>query len=158
MSSIFAIHRPIAARRRTETGEQGECVIQGAYASQAAQVSDAEDEAPGMGRAGPDTVARRASVDSEGRKGKLAEKLEDIFGLDGRESVVAGEQSPESLIRYAWHSSELFTEFHCWLYRSVLLQGFMYLTTGHICFYAYLPKKEVSPADSYSSVSFLMTT
>lgn len=34
-------------------------------------------------------------------------------------------------------------EYKCWLFRSVLLQGFMYLTTGHICFYAYLPRKEV---------------
>lgn len=35
-------------------------------------------------------------------------------------------------------------EFPCWLFRSVLLQGFAFLTTGHICFYAYLQKKEVS--------------
>jgi len=32
-------------------------------------------------------------------------------------------------------------EYACWLLQSVMLQGYMYITEGHICFYAYLPKK-----------------
>ena len=35
-------------------------------------------------------------------------------------------------------------EYPCWLLQSVLLQGYMYITDKHICFYAYLPKKSVS--------------
>lgn len=35
-------------------------------------------------------------------------------------------------------------EYPCWLLQSVLLQGYMYITLNHICFYAYLPKKSVS--------------
>lgn len=32
--------------------------------------------------------------------------------------------------------------------KSVLLQGYMYITTKHICFYAYLPKRIVSALDT----------
>lgn len=35
-------------------------------------------------------------------------------------------------------------EYPCWLLKTVLLQGYMYVTTNHLCFYAYLPKKAVS--------------
>ncbi|KAI7815881.1 hypothetical protein BC939DRAFT_488408 [Gamsiella multidivaricata] len=34
---------------------------------------------------------------------------------------------------------ELVGEFSCWMARSVLLPGYMYLTTNHVCFYANLP-------------------
>ncbi len=30
----------------------------------------------------------------------------------------------------------------CWLFRSLLLQGHLYLTNGHLCFYAYLPSRD----------------
>ncbi|KAI9793133.1 MAG: Sterol 3-beta-glucosyltransferase [Candelina submexicana] len=36
---------------------------------------------------------------------------------------------------------EVISEYPCWLLQSVLLQGYMYITKKHICFYAYLPKK-----------------
>ncbi|CRK47380.1 hypothetical protein BN1723_007519 [Verticillium longisporum] len=36
---------------------------------------------------------------------------------------------------------EVIEEYPCWLLQSVLLQGYMYITARHICFYAYLPKK-----------------
>lgn len=51
----------------------------------------------------------------------LALRLKEIFDFEKPESVVA--------------------EFPCWLLQSVLLQGYLYLTRQHICFYAYLPKK-----------------
>lgn len=35
------------------------------------------------------------------------------------------------------------TEYPCWLLQSILLQGYMYITQKHICFYAYIPKKHV---------------
>lgn len=51
----------------------------------------------------------------------LATRLQEIFGFDKPETVVA--------------------EFPCWLLQSVLLQGYLYITRYHVCFYAYLPKK-----------------
>jgi sterol 3beta-glucosyltransferase len=39
---------------------------------------------------------------------------------------------------------EVISEYPCWLLQSILLQGYMYITQKHICFYAYLPKKHVS--------------
>lgn len=51
----------------------------------------------------------------------LALRLMEIFGFEKPEKVVA--------------------EYPCWLLQSVLLQGYLYITRNHICFYAYLPKK-----------------
>ncbi|KAK2595625.1 Sterol 3-beta-glucosyltransferase [Conoideocrella luteorostrata] len=51
----------------------------------------------------------------------LAKRLMEIFEFDEPEKVIE--------------------EYPCWLLQSVLLQGFLYLTSKHICFYAYLPKK-----------------
>lgn len=51
----------------------------------------------------------------------LATRLMEIFGFDKPEIVIA--------------------EYPCWLLQSVLLQGYLYITKQHICFYAYLPKK-----------------
>ncbi|KAK7409119.1 Sterol 3-beta-glucosyltransferase [Neonectria punicea] len=51
----------------------------------------------------------------------LAKKLMEIFEFDAPEQVIE--------------------EYPCWLLQSVLLQGYMYITSKHICFYAYLPKK-----------------
>ena len=51
----------------------------------------------------------------------LASRLMQIFGFDAPEKVIA--------------------EYPCWLLQSVLLQGYLYITRHHICFYAYLPKK-----------------
>ena len=51
----------------------------------------------------------------------LAIRLMEIFGFEKPEKVVS--------------------EYPCWLLQSVLLQGYMYITKDHICFYAYLPKK-----------------
>ncbi|RMD39290.1 hypothetical protein DV735_g5844, partial [Chaetothyriales sp. CBS 134920] len=51
----------------------------------------------------------------------LATRLMEIFGFDKPETVIA--------------------EYPCWLLKSVLLQGYLYLTKYHICFYAYLPKR-----------------
>jgi sterol 3beta-glucosyltransferase len=56
----------------------------------------------------------------------LATRLMEIFGFD----------EPESLV----------SEYPCWLLQTVLLQGYLYITRKHICFYAYLPKKSASVA------------
>ncbi|SCZ92669.1 BZ3500_MvSof-1268-A1-R1_Chr5-2g08087 [Microbotryum saponariae] len=136
-SSIYAIHRPIAAQRRTFTGEAGEAIKDGVYAHQGEESqsisedhSDEEHDEHSsnldQGAALIKTRSSRSSTVVSGgsvaRKKQLADKLTDIFGLLDSEEVIA--------------------EYPCWLFRSVLLQGFLYLTSGHICFYAYLQAKE----------------
>ncbi|KAF2027247.1 sterol 3-beta-glucosyltransferase [Setomelanomma holmii] len=39
------------------------------------------------------------------------------------------------------HAEEVISEYPCWLLQSILLQGYMYITQKHVCFYAYIPKK-----------------
>lgn len=56
------------------------------------------------------------------KRAKLAEKLKAVFEIAEIEEVTA--------------------EMPCWLLRSVLLQGYMYLTNSHICFFAHMPSRE----------------
>ena len=58
----------------------------------------------------------------------LARRLMEIFGFEEPEDVLA--------------------EYPCWLLQTLLLQGFLYVTTRHICFYAYLPRKSTVIAKS----------
>ncbi|KAI0969049.1 glycosyltransferase family 1 protein [Xylaria arbuscula] len=58
----------------------------------------------------------------------LARKLKEIFEFDEPEEVVE--------------------EYPCWLLQSVLLQGYLYITSRHVCFYAYLPRKTREVAKS----------
>ncbi|KAL8705531.1 MAG: hypothetical protein Q9201_001348 [Fulgogasparrea decipioides] len=70
------------------------------------------------GQRGADVLDAPASPKGSGT---LATRLMEIFGFDSPEEVIS--------------------EYPCWLMQSVLLQGYMYITHAHICFYAYLPKK-----------------
>ncbi|KAI9373290.1 hypothetical protein BJX61DRAFT_390729 [Aspergillus egyptiacus] len=54
----------------------------------------------------------------------LSRRLVEMFGFEAPEKVVV--------------------EYGCSLLRSMLLQGYMYVTEGHICFYAYLPRKSTA--------------
>ncbi|KAI4909740.1 Sterol 3-beta-glucosyltransferase [Alternaria conjuncta] len=51
----------------------------------------------------------------------LAQRIQQIFEFEEVEEVIS--------------------EYPCWLLQSILLQGYMYITQKHICFYAYIPKK-----------------
>ncbi|PNS20723.1 Sterol 3-beta-glucosyltransferase [Sphaceloma murrayae] len=51
----------------------------------------------------------------------LPEALKDIFQFDQPEEVIS--------------------EYPCWYLANVLLQGYMYITQRHVCFYAYLQQK-----------------
>lgn len=77
----------------------------------------------------------------DGASESLAKRLMEIFGFDSPEPVLSGRV-------IAPYSNDILTpkeEYPCWLLQSVLLQGYLYITTKHVCFYAYLPKKSVSP-------------
>lgn len=54
----------------------------------------------------------------------LDHTLRDVFQFDEVEKVM--------------------TEYPCWFLQSVLLQGYMYITAKHVCFYAYLQRKRTS--------------
>ncbi|KNZ79620.1 Sterol 3-beta-glucosyltransferase [Termitomyces sp. J132] len=56
------------------------------------------------------------------RRVGLAQKLKEVFELDAIEEVRA--------------------EMPCWLLRSILLQGYMYLTNSYLCFFAHMPSRE----------------
>ncbi|KAF2422412.1 hypothetical protein EJ08DRAFT_653109 [Tothia fuscella] len=73
-------------------------------------------------------MAKSTSQKSSVGSGTLAKRLMDIFGFDEPENVIS--------------------EWPCWLLQSVLVQGFLYVTQKHICFYAYLPKKATNVAKS----------
>ncbi|KAK8070244.1 Sterol 3-beta-glucosyltransferase, partial [Apiospora phragmitis] len=57
----------------------------------------------------------------DGGPTKLQVALKEIFELDQAEEVIG--------------------EYPCWLLLSVLVDGYMYITSKHICFWAYLSKK-----------------
>jgi sterol 3beta-glucosyltransferase len=71
---------------------------------------------------------RRDVNADDGGPTELAKRLKDIFLFD--------------------HPEEVIEEYPCWLLQHVLLQGYMYITTKHIAFYAYLPKKAHEVAKS----------
>ncbi|KAI0662529.1 hypothetical protein C8Q70DRAFT_909134 [Cubamyces menziesii] len=167
-SSIHAIHRPLARSRReasnaaraSATGHMLPTVsdTDESAASDERLTSDDDTEGdfepsvPGQivdgdhtGRTSPEPIpgldtsnsdipemraqreranSRSASMATvrQNRRSQLAEKLRDVFELDDIHEVVA--------------------EMPCWLLRSVLLQGYMYLTDAYICFFAHLPAKE----------------
>lgn len=64
----------------------------------------------------------------ESSSSALSTRLMEMFGFESPEKV---------LVEYA-----------CALLQSMLLQGYMYVTEGHICFYAYLPKKSTTAIKS----------
>lgn len=71
---------------------------------------------------------------------------------DGQD--VVGKEAPTSLVSRLMEifgferPEEVISEYPCWLLQSVLLQGYMYITQNHICFYSYLPKKSNVTAKS----------
>jgi sterol 3beta-glucosyltransferase len=67
----------------------------------------------------------------------LAQRIQQIFEFEEVEEVIS--------------------EYACWLLQSILLQGYMYVTQKHICFYAYIPKKHASPSVRHIRRSNLLT-
>ncbi|KAF9455009.1 glycosyltransferase family 1 protein [Macrolepiota fuliginosa MF-IS2] len=153
-SSIHAIHRPLARSRRRDIPAQkrhGDQVLleePESYLSDEEAEQDFED--PKTPQPRPPLSKQSQSLPPFGnhsinaptsnpfkfantrtgsmatirlhRRTRLAEKLRDVFELDGIKEVLA--------------------EIPCWLLRSVLLQGYMYLTNTYVCFFAHMPSRE----------------
>ncbi|KAG9223145.1 hypothetical protein CCMSSC00406_0000166 [Pleurotus cornucopiae] len=157
-SSIHAIYRPLARSRRGDIGastrklhrsssriseesnsgpespsdseeteeqedfEQTTPQLVGAPMPRALALAQAgATSSPGPSRIVPIRTGSMATVRLQ-RRSLLAEKLREVFELDGIEEVLA--------------------EMPCWLLRSVLLQGYMYLTNSYLCFFAHMPARE----------------
>lgn len=88
-----------------------------------ADIEDSEEEAVSATKQHP-------SVTTSPKKEPLSleRKLMELFGFEELETIIA--------------------EYKCWLLQSVLLDGYLYVTQRHICFYAYLPKKATTVAKS----------
>jgi sterol 3beta-glucosyltransferase len=69
----------------------------------------------------------------------LAKRLQEIFEFGEVEDVISG-----MLQTHRKRATLTCVEYPCWLLQSILLQGYMYITQKHICFYAYIPRKHVS--------------
>ncbi len=102
-----------------------------ARAEMEASRRDSSPHTPVDGSAAPSPQLKSAAT--------LAQRLMEIFDFEEPEEVISGQFVP-------WKSSRqllIGIEYPCWLLQSVLLQGYMYITQKHICFYAYLPKRTV---------------
>ncbi|KAJ3570870.1 hypothetical protein NP233_g4123 [Leucocoprinus birnbaumii] len=153
-SSIHAIHRPLARSRRRDVPihkRQDDSTVfeePESYLSDEDIEQDFEEPKPPVAR--PPLTQQSQSLPPLGdhniissavnpfkyanirtgsmatirlqRRARLAEKLRDVFELEG--------------IREVW------AEMPCWLLRSVLLQGYMYLTSNYLCFFAHMPSRE----------------
>ena len=62
-----------------------------------------------------------------------SEKIQLTFGLPKSELYCAGKCR-----LFLFHNSKLIKEYPCWLIKSLLLRGHMFITTNHVCFYAQL--------------------
>ncbi|TFL03583.1 hypothetical protein BDV98DRAFT_649078 [Pterulicium gracile] len=150
-SSLHTIHRPVARSRRTALAHPGfeqhpihESIVEASEESESDMNEDFDQHTPRISHASPPMHAKappalartgtvmnpRNSMTRTGsmatvrlqRRARLAEKLRDIFELDGIEEVWA--------------------EMPCWLLRSILLQGYLYITNSHLCYFAHLPSRE----------------
>ncbi|KAJ3548557.1 hypothetical protein NMY22_g1223 [Coprinellus aureogranulatus] len=150
-SSIHAIYRPLARSRRlshsmfAKDQRTTSPVAEEDATSEDASISEDEiepdfDNTPRPTHVSPghvrqlsqdDRLSLRPSSDRQGssttlksqhRRERLADKLREIFELEG--------------------IHEVWAEMPCWLLRSVLLQGYMYLTDNYLCFFAHMPTRE----------------
>lgn len=130
-----------------------------------AEVADESSDASQSGLSTPPTFAitrhdshgRQAPVMTRMLEAKAEMSSRPSFDLDRLSSDVSRSsdgQEPQPLAKKLMEIFEfsepeqVIEEYPCWLLQSVLLQGYMYITSKHICFYAYLPKKAHEAAKS----------
>ncbi|KAK6952586.1 Sterol 3-beta-glucosyltransferase [Daldinia eschscholtzii] len=137
------------------------------------QPSDSSAEGEGDGSGPPTLNSRRPTFDTptkterdrrlapvmsrmlEAREEMSSRPSFDIERLSGDHRRGDGDEAGPSLLARQLkrifefdEPEEVIEEYPCWLLQSVLLQGYMYITAKHICFYAYLPKKAHEVAKS----------
>ena len=98
-----------------------------------------------------ETTARLPPVMSRMLEARAEMSARPSFDLDGARASSSNLGSDASLLAIRLmeifefdEPEQVIEEYPCWLLQSVLLQGYLYITAKHICFYSYLPKKAVS--------------
>ncbi|KAI0157143.1 glycosyltransferase family 1 protein [Hypoxylon sp. FL1284] len=144
--------------RPSETDADGEVKVQDEGASEKLSSPSADSHLPPLHVTEDDREGRLAPVMSrmlEARAEMSSRPSFDLERLSGDHRRGDGEEAePSRLARQLKRifefdePEEVIEEYPCWLLQSVLLQGYMYITTKHICFYAYLPKKAHEVAKS----------
>ncbi|KAJ5130588.1 uncharacterized protein N7515_006627 [Penicillium bovifimosum] len=85
-------------------------------------------------------VEAQTNFDMASAKGPLLPDSDKA--MEGRPQSSASALSTRLMKMFGFEKPEkVLVEYACSLLQSMLLQGYMYVTEGHICFYAYLPKK-----------------
>ncbi|PYH97028.1 sterol 3-beta-glucosyltransferase [Aspergillus ellipticus CBS 707.79] len=86
-------------------------------------------------------VEAQALLDTDGSTESAQSGTEEKS--DGESKLSSGSQLSLRLMEmFGFETPEkVVVEYACSLLQSMLLQGYMYVTEGHICFYAYLPRK-----------------
>ncbi|KFH45681.1 Sterol 3-beta-glucosyltransferase-like protein [Hapsidospora chrysogenum ATCC 11550] len=105
-----------------------------------------------------ETTARLPPVMSRMLEARAEMSARPSFDLDGARASSSNLGSDASLLAIRLmeifefeEPEQVIEEYPCWLLQSVLLQGYLYITAKHICFYSYLPKK----ADVVAKSGFL---
>ena len=87
-----------------------------------------------MARAGMESSATSTGDMSKKDDAKASQTRASSYGSKSLPEVIA------NIFRFN-EPEEVMSEYPCWYLQNVLLQGFMYITQKHVCFYAYLQKK-----------------
>lgn len=127
--AVASIVRPgsqsVAAPHQAQSTSQTPSVARASRGKSAGNTSGLDEisSIPTQNEDATALIEEPAMLDEESsRRLELARKLQEVFGLPSAETVLA--------------------EYPSWLFRTVLLQGFLYITEGHLCFYAYIKGKE----------------
>ena len=136
------IRSPKPPRPKADASESTSAVVE-TYTAHAEMQMPPHVE-PRMGQRWEKSAEEDAIEDDERRKSSmaLATRLKEIFELADVKDVIAGTRVLSNVSWRRWPRLT-WAEYPCWLLKSVLLQGYMYITDRHILFYAYLPKKSV---------------
>lgn len=88
--------------------------------------------------------------EAEQRRQDLASKVAEVFGFAAPEEVVTGEcilplqhECLTYISRNALFAANTSAEMPCWLIQNIVVNGRIYVTPKHVCFYAFLPRKTV---------------
>lgn len=76
------------------------------------------------------------------RRQERSKKLTDSTTMTKSKGPVSLATRIQQIFEFE-EAEEVISEYPCWLLQSILLQGYMYVTQKHICFYAYIPKRHV---------------
>ncbi|KAL5343411.1 hypothetical protein BJX70DRAFT_393976 [Aspergillus crustosus] len=94
-------------------------------------------------------VEARARLETEGQSESIAPPPQEETSRSIIQQSQASPLSLQLMQMFGFSALEkVIVEYACSLLQDMLLQGYMYVTEGHICFYAYLPRKDTKATKS----------